>query len=130
MTEFLQTLEKYHPIDEDYPRSNHLSGPANLNQNLERFREFRKSKEVVDEINRDDTIPFMAEINELSVMTREERKQHTENWDDLMCRDKNGNCRIESYGWVAKFTCTYGRCKKAKLTDYKDDEDGIGERNY
>ena len=110
MTDFLQTIEKYHPINED--SGNHLSGPAKLNENLERLREFRKSKEVVDEINSDDTMPFMAEINELSVMTREERERHTENWGDLTCRDKNGNCRIVNYEWVAKFTCTYGDCQK------------------
>ena len=129
MKEFLQTLAKYHPREEDSYYYNEedsgLSGPAKLNENLERFREFRKSKEIVNEVNSDDTIPVTAEINELSVMTGEERKHRTDHWEDLMCRDKKGNCRIVSYGWVAKFTCTYGSCQK--LTDYQDKDERTNE---
>ena len=69
--EYLQTIEKYRPTG---PLR---SGPAAVQDNIERFRAFTRSKDIVDKINRDDSITFTAEINQFSVMTDEERKSYT-----------------------------------------------------
>ena len=77
--EFFETLEKFKPKDanNNIVGSSRQSGYDHLEENIARFREFKKSKKIVDEINKDDSIPFMAEINQFSVMTSEERKIHT-----------------------------------------------------
>ena len=73
--EFFDTLKKYKSKDGNIVGS--ISGYDHLAENIERFREFKKSKKIVEEINKDDSIPFTAEINAFSVMTSEERKIHT-----------------------------------------------------